>query len=156
MLEAFIIREMATEDIPEIYRKLHLKYVEKYCKDEAVQRWNEYETWYNFILNSPYFKMYIIRNKNDEFISIIKFEIIGSGAIINIYIDQNMRNKGLASMSIKKGIERLLEERKIKWIDAYILKENDISKHIFEKLGFEYKKNANYNGVRHKVYRRVL
>lgn len=156
MLEEFIVRKMTIEDIPEIYTKLHLKYVEKYCRNEVEQRWKEYETWYKFILNSPYFEMYIIRNKNDEFVATIKFEINSSRAIINIYIDEKMRNQGLAPKIIEKSIEKLLENRDLKWIDAYILKENDISIHIFKKLGFEYKKNAKYNGVKHMIYRKKL
>lgn len=154
-MEDFILEEMIKKDIDEVYKNLHLKYVEKYCTGDRKKWKKEYEIWYNSMLESPFFKVYIIKNKiDDSFAAIIKFELYKNIAIINIHISESMRNKGLSYLFIKKGIDEILKNnKKIKYIQAYILKENEVSMHIFEKLEFKYLKNCNYNGARHMVYR---
>lgn len=151
-MQEIILSEMRESDIPLIYKKLHLKYVEKYGKNQQKDMKKAYFQWYGFMLNSPLFFMYTVRNKSEEFIAHVKFEIKGNGAVISLFIDEKFRGKGYSYLLIEEAIDNLLDRRKVKRILAYILKENEISQHIFRKMGFVYEKNGNYNGMRHMVF----
>lgn len=151
-LEELILREMIEEDIPKIYKELNLKYVEKYCSDALEEQKEAYEKWYSFVLNSPYYVMYTISNKEDEFLGNIRFELHKKRGVINIYLSPKIRGKNLSKIIIENSIEKLRTNKKIDIIEAYILEENDVSIHLFEKLGFKFSKNARYNGIKHKKY----
>lgn len=151
-LEILNLREMKKDDIPIIYEELNQKYVEKYCCNEKEEQKEAYEKWYNFVLNSPYYVMYIVTNKEEEFLGIIRFELDKKIGIISIYLLPKIRGKNLSEILITNAINKVKTEKKIEIIEAYILKENEVSIHIFEKLGFQFFKNEDYEGIKHKKY----
>lgn len=153
-MKDFIIREMLEEDIPKIYKAINLKYVEKYCVKECEKQsqWLAYKKWYYFIMNSPYFIVYIITNSENKFLGNIKFEIHSKRAILDIYLVDEIRGKNYSYVIIKESIARIIEKFPLDRIEAYIIKENQKSKHIFEKLDFKFLKTSNYNGMRHALY----
>lgn len=144
---------MEESDIHDVYVKLNSKYVKKYYVEDERKMEREYIEWYKHAIESPNFFMYIIRDKNGDLKGSLKFEVSGLRAIINIQLDSSIRGKKLSYLFIEKGINLITQEKKIKFLEANILKENDVSKHIFEKLGFKFIKNSNYNGIRHMLYR---
>ncbi|MGL4688201.1 MAG: GNAT family N-acetyltransferase [Fusobacteriaceae bacterium] len=153
-MKDLIIREMLEEDIPKIYKAINLKYVEKYCKKECEQKtqWLAYKKWYYFIMNSSYFLMYIVTNNENQFLGNVKFEIHNKRAILEIYLVEEVRGKNYSYFVIKDSIARIVEKFSIDKIEAYIIKENLKSKHIFEKLDFKFLKSSNYNGIKHSLY----
>lgn len=155
-MENLILREMKEEDIPKIYKELNLKYVEKYCNDKIAEQKEAYEKWYNFVLNSPYYVMYTITNKENEFLGNIRFELYKKRGIISVYLSPKIREKHLSKLLINSSVEKLKLNKKIDFIEAYILEENEVSIHVFEKLDFEFIKNEYYNGIKHKKYRKKV
>ena len=150
--EELIVKKMEASDIKILYNRLNLSYVEKYCQDETIAQWEAHEKWYNFLLNSPYYKMYILTNKKDEFLGNIKFEIDEHKAVLNIFIVPEIRGNNCSYFFIEESLKKLEEEIQIEELEAYILEENIISLHLFEKLGFSFLKNQDYSGVIHKLY----
>ena len=150
--EELIVKKMETSDIETLYKRINLSYVEKYCKDEASVQWEAHKKWYSFILNSPYYRMYILTNEKKEFLGNIKFEIEELKVVLNIFIDPEARKNKLSYFFIEESIKMLKEEIEIEILEAYILEENDISLHLFEKIGFSFLKNEDYNGITHRLY----
>ncbi|MGL4404029.1 MAG: GNAT family N-acetyltransferase [Fusobacteriaceae bacterium] len=151
-MQEIFLTQMKEREIPLIYKKLHLKYVEKYSCDRDEEMEEAYTQWYRFMLNSPCFLLYTVKNKKGEFIGTLKFHLEKKDARVDIFLDKDFRGKKLSENILGIGILKILENHKIERFLAYIIKENEISKHLFEKLGFRYIKNANYNGVRHMLY----
>lgn len=146
---------MSEREIPTVYEKLHLKYVEKYSKDRDGEMREAYTQWYRFMLSSPNFVVYTVKNKKDEFIGTLKFHLKGKDALVDIFLDRDFRGKKLSETILDMGISKILENCKIEKFQAYIIKENEVSRHLFEKLGFRYVRNANYNGMRHMLYEKT-
>ncbi|MGL4980504.1 MAG: GNAT family N-acetyltransferase [Fusobacteriaceae bacterium] len=151
-MQEIILSEMSIEEIPLIYEKLHRKYVEKYSQDNNCEMFEAYSRWYQFMLGSPCFTIYTVKNKTGDFIGSLKFKIEKKDSIIEIFLDKDFRGKKLSESIIRIGISKIIEKYKIEKFLAYIIKENEVSKHLFEKLGFKYIKNSNYNGIRHMLY----
>lgn len=153
MQEVFI-REMTEEDILKIYETMNKKYVEKYCenKNEIEEQFHIYEKWYKQILNSINFKMYIISNKKNDFLGNVKFEINKNRASVNIYICESIRGQNISYYALDESMKKIIKLYEITYFDAYILKENIRSINVFIKLGFEFKKNINIEGIRYMLY----
>lgn len=151
-MQEIILSKMQEWEIPLIYRELHLKYVEKYEKSQQKEAKRAYSQWYTFMLQSPLYTMYTAKTHEGEFIAHIRFENKGKDAIISIFIDEKFRGKRYSYPIIEQAVNRFSKEKKVRKILAYILKENEISQHVFQKSGFVYEKNGNYNGMRHMLF----
>lgn len=151
-MQEIFLSEMNEKEIPLIYEKLHLKYVEKYSKDRDGEMKEAYTQWYKFMLNSSHFLVYTVKNKKGEFIGTLKFQLEKRDAIVDIFLDKNFRGKKFSETILDMGISKILENHKIERFLAYIIKENEVSRHLFQKLGFRYLKNSNYNGIRHMLH----
>lgn len=152
-MENIILRKAASCDIPEIYKHIHRDYVKKYFSEKERQEWENHKKWYKFLINSPYFILYIIEDFNGRFLGQLKFELDEETAVISIYMSRCMRGKGFGEIAVLKGLEDL--ENLCKNIDivlAYILEENEISIKTFEKCGFSFEKVEEYNGIDHLLY----
>lgn len=153
ILIELILRKIEVRDIEEIYKNIHLKYVQKYFPLEEEKQWEEHKKWYTFIINSPTFLFYTIENLKKEFLGTVKFELEENGAIISIYLVEKIRGKHFSDRILKLSIEELrFEKPEIDRIIAYILEENLISQKVFLNNGFKYIKKKKYNGVKHLMY----
>lgn len=150
--EELIIKRMDSTDIEKLYDVLNLPYINKYHNDELVSQWEAHKKWYDFILKSPYYKMFILSNAKNEFLGNIKFEIDDAKAILSIFIVPEIRNNKFSYFFIEEALKQLKEEVLIETIEAYILEENSTSLHIFENIGFSFINTENYNGVLHNLY----
>lgn len=155
MNQEIILSEMCEEEIPLIYERLHLRYVEKYSKDRDGEM-RAYTQWYRCMLGSLNFIMYTVKNKKGEFMGTLKFHMDGKSATVEIFLDRDFRGKGLSETILTMGMGEVQKKCLIEKFIAYIIKENEVSKHLFEKMGFQYIKNANYNGMRHMLYEKRL
>lgn len=155
-MQEIFLSEMNEREIPLIYEKLHLKYVEKYSQDRDGEMREAYTQWYRFMLNSSHFVVYTVKNKKGEFIGTLKFHLEKRDATVDIFLDRDFRGKKLSEIILDMGISKILENHKIGRFLAYIIKENEVSRHLFQKLGFRYIKNANYNGMRHMLYEKKI
>lgn len=92
------------------------------------------------------FKKMLVKNKGYYLVASEKGKIIGNifacddggyyGYIYKLVIHPNHRNKGVASILIKKILEKFAKD-KIRWIYAHIRKDNSTSISLFNKLGFK-------------------
>jgi len=152
-----IIRKAKVEDIPEIYKHIHLGYVKKYCHKHEEDEWEKHRKWYAFLINSPAYLLYTIEDMAGKFLGTVKFELHENEAVINIYLCEDIRGKGYSESVVKLSVEELkFEKPEIQKVIAYILEENEISIKIFSKTGFEYKGKKEYMGVKHLFYTKEI
>lgn len=145
------------KDIPDIYKYIHLNYVEKYYPDKEKDQWEAHRRWYSFVINSPTYLFYTIESLSSEFLGTVKFELDEDEAIISVYLIEGIRGKGYSETVVVNSINELcFEKPNIKKISAYILEENEISQKVFLKIGFKRKKNEEYNGTEHILFEKKV
>ena len=152
-----LLRETIEQDIPEIYRYIHVSYVTKYC-DDPEKQWKTHEKWYKFLINSDSYVMYTITNsENGQFYGCVKFELEGECAIINVYLIEEIRHKGYSEKIIELSIGELqIKHPEISIVLAYILEENTPSLSAFKHLKFQYDGVEEYKGLDHMLFIKTL
>ena len=152
-----VLRRAEERDIPEIYEHLHRDYVKKYFTENEKREWENHKKWYKFLINSPYFLLYILEDSTGQFLGQLKFELDGETAILSIYLSKSIRGKGMGKAAVLKGVKELsLYSENIEIILAYILEENEASIKTFEKSGFIFEKEEDYHGIEHLLYVKKL
>lgn len=153
-----LLKETSEEDIQDIYENINLKYVKKYCIDYENQ-WEQHKSWYKFLIYSNSYVLYTLKEKqSNKFLGYVKFELDGEEcAIINIYLIQEIREKGYSYNIINLSLEELkYKNPKISLVLAYILEENIISIKTFKKTGFQYESIEEYKGIEHLLFIKLL
>ena len=160
-LSKFKMRNMREDDIEIIYKNLHLDFVNKYFKNKKQQQkiHKNHSEWYKTHISSFDYSIYIFEDEENNFVAMTSYEVLKDTAKINIYLNKDFRNKGYSQEILSESIEKFLQDNKeIKHIKAYILKENIASKKIFENLGFIYnnEKEICNDGLEYMIYRKMV
>lgn len=135
----FEVREAVEADIPDIYKYIHERYMQKYSNLAEDEAFIQHYAWYKEAFKSNDHKIYIIYNKKDKFIGQIRYEISTENARIGIYLIEEVRGKGVAEGALEKSIKLLTNENKrLENIIANIMDENEKSIRLFKKCGFKY------------------
>ncbi|MBR8701942.1 hypothetical protein IX317_001140 [Fusobacterium sp. DD29] len=152
-----LLRETVEDDIPEIYRYIHLNYVKKYC-DNPEKQWETHKKWYQFLIHSDAYLLYTVSNlETGEFYGCVKFEIDGECATINVYLVEGIRHKGYSEKIIDLSIDELrMRHPEISIVLAYILEENTPSLSAFKHLGFQFDGVEEYKGLEHMLFIKTL
>jgi len=130
------LRKTEEKDIPQLYKNLNKKYVEKNSSDKKDKE-EEYCKWYRSSIKSPNFLLFIIEDEKGTFLGHIKYEISDTFVEVMIFIVEEFRNKGIAREALNKSFVYIPNNKKIL---AKILEENLYSIRVFESLDFEYVK----------------
>ena len=160
-LSKFKMRNMREDDIEIIYKNLHLDFVNKYFKNKKQQQkiHKNHSEWYKTHISSFDYSIYIFEDEENNFVAMTSYEVLKDTAKINIYLNKDFRNKGYSQEILSESIEKFLQDNKeIKHIKAYVLKENIASKKIFENLGFVYnnEKEICNDGLEYMIYRKMV
>lgn len=153
----FKVRNMKEEDIEIIYKNLHFDFVNKYFKNEKQKEkmYRSHNEWYKIHISSYDYLIYIFEDSTNNFVAMTSYEISKDIAKVNIYLSKDFRNKGYSQEILCESLEKFLQDNKeVKYIQAYILEENIVSKRIFENIGFSYvnKKEICNDGLEYLVY----
>ena len=136
------IKEVTSKEI-EVYKKLILKGL---VEDEDCFRIapeDEYEA--PFPTNDQSDSFTIGAFKQNKLIGTASFKREGSnrlklrhkGLLFKIYVDQEFRQKGIASSLIQEVINRAMLLRGIEQINLTVIPTNKYAKKLYEKFGFE-------------------
>lgn len=160
-LSKFKLRDMKEDDIEIIYKNLHLDFVNKYFKNKKQQQkiHKNHNEWYKIHISSFDYSIYIFEDEEKNFVAMTSYEISRDVAKINIYLNKDFRNKRYSEEILSESIVKFLNDNKeIKYLKAYILEENIVSKIIFENLGFNYnnEKEICNDGLEYMIYRKMV
>ena len=158
-MSRFKIRNMREDDIEIIYKNLHLDFVNKYFKNKKQQQkiHKNHNEWYKTHISSFYYSIYIFEDDKNNFVAMTSYKILIDTAKVNIYLSKDYRNKKYSQEILLESINKFLSEnKKIKYLQAYILEENIASKKIFENIGFKYdeKKEICNDGLEYLVLKK--
>lgn len=100
--------------------------------------WEEHKDWFSNFIQNPYKKMFIIMVDHHpagqvRFVS----EENTNKAEISIYLLKDFIGKGLGTQALQQACQEIKQYLNIKFIIAYILKDNKHSCLAFEKAGFK-------------------
>ncbi|MCK5779841.1 MAG: GNAT family N-acetyltransferase [Psychrilyobacter sp.] len=157
MKENYIISKAQKDDIVGIYNLLHREFIKKYSSNSEKSEWKKHKKWYEFWIKSPYYIIYVLKDLKEKILGQVRYEIDGEVAIVNIFLDKNIRGEGYSEEFLNKTLEELkFEKHEVKIVIANILEENEISKKIFLHLGFEEKKTETTNVLEYSIYMKVI
>ncbi|WP_435262772.1 GNAT family N-acetyltransferase [Tenacibaculum sp. nBUS_03] len=94
----------------------------------------------------------LIGTTNSVPIGLVRFDIKEENTTVGITLDKNFRGKKLASKLLSEASKIYFKELK-KPIVAYIKKENIASIKSFEKSGYKFYKEEQYNGINSFIYK---
>lgn len=152
-----LISKMSTDDIATIFKEIHLKHVLKYEAEKLDSIFEKHRLWYEFVLKSQNYIFYIAKDEQENFISIVRLELEENHAYLSIFLKKEFRERGLSCVILNHVIEMLKKERKdIKYLLAYVLPENTISKKLFKKMHFEECGIENYEGLAHHLFEKKI
>jgi RimJ/RimL family protein N-acetyltransferase len=153
----YILSKATKDDIAGIYNLLHREFVKKYSSNSEKIEWEKHKKWYGFWLKSPYYLIYVIKDRAGNLIGQVRYEIDGEIALINVFLAKEKRGRGLGGTFVEMSIEELkFEKPDVKIILAYILEENEISRKMFSSFGFIVDDKKDYNGIEHLVYTKKI
>lgn len=125
------------EDVITIYENLNLWFVEKYFFDDNKQ-WIKYKNWYESIIASKESELFILKDKENNFIGQVKFLSTKDEITVDIFIIKKFRNMGYGGKLLKDSIKEFKSIHGDKLLIAYIFEENIESIKIFKNNGFKY------------------
>jgi RimJ/RimL family protein N-acetyltransferase len=153
----YIISRATKDDIVGIYNLLHREFVKKYSPNSEKIEWIKHKKWYEFWLRSPYYLIFVIKNRAGNLIGQVRYEIDGEIAVINVFLAKEHRGKGLGGTFVEMSIEELKYEKPdVKIILAYILEENEVSKKMFTSFGFLFDEKKLYNEIEHLIFTKKI
>ena len=102
----YIMSRATKDDIVGIYNLLHRKFVKKHSPNSEKTEWKKHKKWYEFWLRSPYYLIFVIKNRAGNLIGQVRYEIDGEIAVINIFLAKEYRGKGLGGTFVEMSIDQ--------------------------------------------------
>ncbi|UOQ48297.1 bifunctional UDP-2,4-diacetamido-2,4,6-trideoxy-beta-L-altropyranose hydrolase/GNAT family N-acetyltransferase [Gracilibacillus caseinilyticus] len=139
MISQYKIRKAVDLDIFNVYNLSNDPIVRYFSLNQQEISWKEHVHWYEKVLTKTNLLFYIIENNKSEFFGQIRFEIDKDFATISISLTDNCRGKGLSLSFVFESIKKMRKEcPTVTKIVAYIKKDNEASKKVFERAGFNF------------------
>ena len=102
--------------------------------------WDEHIAWLTNKLQSDLSHIYILTDDENENVGVIRFDKDGDTFVISYSVDKRHRGKGVGSLILQMGIEKISENEPQCKFEASVQADNIASNRIFEKLGFKLEK----------------
>ncbi len=147
-MEIFI-RDANLNDMEKVYNLSNDELVRKNSINTQPILWEEHVEWFRKKLKDPNYYIYIIENRNSDFVGQVKFEQNKENNLtfISISLSPSFRGKGLGVEVLSKACNfHFNRVSSIKEIYAIIRPDNLPSINIFQKAGFVYVDSIFLNG----------
>jgi len=110
----------------------------------------EHIKWFNRKVNNKQSLM-LIGMLIDQPVGLVRYEIENEKSIVGINLDKNFRGKGLAVKLLKESLDFYCKTENVP-VEAYIKNDNKASIKAFEKVGYRFLRNDEFNGIKSVVY----
>lgn len=136
-----VLRTAEPIDIHDVYELSNENEVRKNSFNSNHIEFEDHEKWFKNKIEDQDNIFLIIKSGND-FLGQVRFDLAENDATISISIAKNFRELGLGGNILEESIKYLkVNSPNIKIIKAYIKESNKKSVRLFEKMGFENRKN---------------
>lgn len=144
------LREAKLTDVDLIFEWSNDQLVREQSFNSDIIVYEPHCDWFTHKLNDKNSLLYILESDNRP-ASFLRIDVKTDNATIGVLIAQQFRGKGLASVSISKGVADYFKFNSLP-ILASIKKQNIASIKSFEKAGFSYLRDAEINQIDSVVY----
>jgi UDP-2,4-diacetamido-2,4,6-trideoxy-beta-L-altropyranose hydrolase len=139
-----IIRRAESKDLQICFNWANDKVVREQSYNQNPIDFDEHTKWFHQKRNDPDGFFYIIEMDREP-IAQVRFQVSGGEAVLGYLADEKVRNKGLGTAILSKGIEKFVDDyRNPVQIVGYVKNSNRPSQHSFEKLAFTKTKSTKY------------
>ena len=139
-----VIRRAENMDLQICFNWANDKAVREQSYNQNPIGFDEHTEWFHQKRNDPDSFFYIIE-MDGEPIAQVRFQVSGGEAVLGYLADEKIRNKGLGTAILSKGIEKFVNDyRNPIQIVGYVKNSNYPSQHSFEKLAFVKTKSTKY------------
>jgi RimJ/RimL family protein N-acetyltransferase len=137
-LNFLILRNVVYEDAHDIYKLSNDDLVRKNSFNSKEIKWYSHLLWFKQKLQDEKVVHFAIVDDCNKFYGQVRFDLYpkNNEAIINISLSPTIRGLGLSSFLINNSIEKVIKNKKLRIIKAYIKPNNIPSISAFKKAGF--------------------
>ena len=102
--------------------------------------------WFTEKISNPDYFFYLFQNRNLDYIGQVRIQKINDkDSVIGVSVCSEQRGMGYGSIILIDSCKDFFKSNNGYKINAYIKEDNFSSKYIFEKAGFSFLENVNYN-----------
>jgi UDP-2,4-diacetamido-2,4,6-trideoxy-beta-L-altropyranose hydrolase len=147
-----VLRNANSDDLYRTFEWAANQIIRRYSFNQAAITFEEHSNWFLRKIRQPDC-YYFLAIQNDVAIGSIRFDLKDRTALISYLLDPNFHQKGLGSVLLKMGVEKLLQQTNLQLseIIGFVQPENVASVKAFEKLGF----NMEREGDNFKFSKRI-
>jgi UDP-2,4-diacetamido-2,4,6-trideoxy-beta-L-altropyranose hydrolase len=98
--------------------------------------WEDHVRWFRAKLADPNAILYTATNKKGLPVGEVRYQIEGKRAVLSISLGERFRGCGWGQKILAVGTERLFEDSRVDFIEAYVKPVNKASLKLFEGAGF--------------------
>jgi UDP-2,4-diacetamido-2,4,6-trideoxy-beta-L-altropyranose hydrolase len=98
--------------------------------------WEHHVKWFREKLADPNAILYTATNKKGLPVGEVRYQIEGKRAVLSISLGERFRGCGWGQKILAVGTERLFEDSRVEFIEAYVKPANKASLKLFEGAGF--------------------
>jgi UDP-2,4-diacetamido-2,4,6-trideoxy-beta-L-altropyranose hydrolase len=139
-----IIRRAENKDLQICFTWANDKVVREQSYNQDPINFDKHTEWFHQKRSDPNSFFYLIE-MDGEPIAQVRFQVNGGEAVLGYLADEKIRNKGLGTAILSKGIEKFVSDyRRPIHIVGYVKNSNYPSQHSFEKLAFVKTKSTKY------------
>jgi UDP-2,4-diacetamido-2,4,6-trideoxy-beta-L-altropyranose hydrolase len=132
-----VLRKASIDDVQLTYAWATDPVIRTYAYSRHLITIEEHESWFSRRINNTDC-LYFIGEIDHKPVGSIRFDIKNGNATISYLVDGSEHGKGIGRILLACGIKILLENRNdINILTGYVMKANEPSVKIFERLGFE-------------------
>ncbi len=138
-----IVRSADLSDCKEVFEWRNDAITRQMARSSEVVLWEDHLRWYESSLANEGRLLLICegKGKNEHFkLGIVRFDFIDGArkSEVSINLSPTVRGKGYARNCLKKAISYMAKEKpNCKLVNADIKKINEVSKFLFEQVGFK-------------------
>lgn len=137
MVEEFIIELAKIDDMKAVFDLSNDELVRQNSFNQEKIEWESHQAWFRNKINDENSLFYLIKDLKGDLIAQVRFDkIMDTEGDISISVASQFRGKGYGVKVLNAVSEKIIAEKKIKIIKAYIKNENLASQAIFEKAGY--------------------
>jgi UDP-2,4-diacetamido-2,4,6-trideoxy-beta-L-altropyranose hydrolase len=108
--------------------------------------WADHMKWFSSRVNSPSCFFYIAANSNEKPIGQIRFDVVGSEAVLSVSLAKESRGRGYGAPLIVGGAQRCFADSHVTLIRAFVKPTNESSLRAFEKSDFVPTESVEFRG----------
>jgi len=143
------LRKVSASDCQLLFRWANDPVVRKASFRPREISWEEHEEWFQGKLGDPSCLFYIVETSDREPVGQVRFDLVGTKAIISASICEQFRGLGMGGGLLRLACEKAITDKggTMATIEALIKQENTPSQKAFQQAGFEMVSEISHCGV---------